>query len=451
MLVDKLCLDYDFYNTALHNYTDGNINLWVLKKIYSYSLQKEPFINVDSDAFIFKKLSTKLLSASLIAQNVEFGHHYYIKSLREIQTFPYIPEFLMNSQIENLSAVNAGIIGGNNTSYFKDFLVFVEKFIYNNSTYLNNIDLHSFNIFLEQMMFKQYADHLKIPVDTVLWRQIGPLDDYNVNNYVNLPHNVEYAHVMNYKSNPSICEQIVQRLWLEAPHLYERVEAVCRQIEATHHSVNTPAAPAYQPFYRVQALLEALGLPVSNQPFDQQIAALPDTPTKAVLTDLLQYETSRQEAMQSLPPPAQRWHNWQTYSRQVNDLLAEPEAVWQQAHIGLHPATVRIESEWDWAEVNEFAGQTAARNGADNLTAEPAYYEVVLLYYPHQDLLREQLLDALNMLLFDALSEPLPIEAVVETLVEQVYQPQTDIVQLSALVYSRIRHFLYHGALQIVS
>src|SRR6266511_4158572 len=71
LLIQDLELPYsDFYETH-ENFALPNINLWALPKIYTYSLQNEPFLHIDGDVFLFKKLPESLLNSELIAQNKE--------------------------------------------------------------------------------------------------------------------------------------------------------------------------------------------------------------------------------------------------------------------------------------------------------------------------------------------------------------------------------------------
>jgi hypothetical protein len=53
ILIDQLQLPYTSVSLAQENFQPANDKIWVLRKIYSYSLQNEPFLHVDGDAFLF--------------------------------------------------------------------------------------------------------------------------------------------------------------------------------------------------------------------------------------------------------------------------------------------------------------------------------------------------------------------------------------------------------------
>ncbi|GAB2565845.1 hypothetical protein [Spirosoma areae] len=97
--------------------------------------------------------------------------------------------------------------------------------------------------------------------------------------------------------------------------------------------------------------------------------------------------------------------------------------------------------------------QQAGRDLDHNLQTEPSYYETLLYIYPHQGLVREHLLDALNMLILDALEQSASIASVINAVCDQVlaYQSQMNNEELANTVMSRIRHFLYHGVLAVVA
>ncbi|SOD83040.1 DUF6734 family protein [Spirosoma fluviale] len=456
LAIGKLQLPYTHVSTDLETIKQDNY-FWVSNKLYTYSIQNEPFIHLDTDAYLFKQLHSKLLTAPLVAQNFEYDHTYYTQSFQEvIANCTYLPDFIRTDELGRLTAVNAGLIGGTNVSFFKEFETFTKEFFQKNETGLRKCTYENINIFVEQFLFKKFADYKNIPIDYVSSIEFGPAPDYQMANFTQLPTNCPYIHVMNYKRNSTVCEQLAQRLWLESPELYERVLTVCRELEATHHPISQPVQQQIpSPFYRTAYLLESVQLPNPIGPsvaaLSTHIQALPENEVKSVLEDVYQFEYGRQRFIDALPGSATLTQHWQTYSRQTNTLLALPAEVYHQQSIRLGRYCQRIESDWNWAETNEFAQQTADRDLAHNLHLEPSYHEVVLYIYLHQGIVREQLLDALNMLILDTLEAPASITSVIDGVCDQVaaYQSEVDRAELVDTILSRIRHFLYHGVLEV--
>ncbi|MBD2705004.1 hypothetical protein IC229_30525 [Spirosoma sp. BT702] len=457
-LASRLQLPYSSIKTNLEAVKHESY-LWVSNKLYTYSIQNEPFIHLDTDAYLFNQVDRRLLTASLTAQNFEYDHDNYIQAYQDILThFKYVPDWICKDAYGRLTAINAGFIGGNDASFFQEFTTVVADFLERNQAELGKCQYDYLNVFVEQLLFKKYADFKNIPIEYISPIEFGPPCDYKMAEFTQLPVHCNYVHITNYKRNPTVCEQMAQRLWLESPKLYERVLTVCRQLEASHHAISQPAAlqPVPSPFYRTEHLLNSLqAFSLFNKSAEELeifIDALPEGQLKVVVTDVFQYECRRQDFSRTLPEPAIFKSHWQHYSQQTNTFLGLPLEVFSRKSIRQSAYCFRIESEWNWAEANEFAGQTADRNLIDNLQTEPAYYETLLYVYPHAGIIREHLLDAINILILDALETTRSIDSVVDGICDQVtdHQSQVDHQQLRDTIINRIRHFLYHGVLEVV-
>ena len=87
---------------------------WAFPKMYVYSLQKEPFIHLDNDAYLWDKLSEGISTYDFISQNLESvhdkGHKYYKDAIRV-----YADHILHIDDIKDTQqfayAMNAGIFG----------------------------------------------------------------------------------------------------------------------------------------------------------------------------------------------------------------------------------------------------------------------------------------------------------------------------------------------------
>ena len=455
LAIDKLQLPYTHINTDLETVKKDSY-LWVSNKLYTYSIQQEPFVHLDTDAYFFNHIDPKLLTAPLVAQNFEYDHDNYVQAYQDVLAHcPYVPDCVKKDDNGRLTAVNAGLIGGTNVAFFREFTAFVTDFLHQNEAALAKCTYEYLNVFVEQFLFKKYAEFKNVPITYVTPVEFGPPCDYKMAEFTQLPVPCHYIHITNYKRNPTVCEQVAQRLWLESPELYERVLTVCRELEATQHPVSLPDAPVASPFYRTQYVLSVVqpsAIPATEPDvLLTQLNTLSDEAVRPVLLDAFQYEEQRQALIGALPGAATLMQDWQRWSATTNALLSLPVETYSQQIIQRSAYFQRIESEWNWAEVNEFAGQDASRDFAQNVQAPPAYYETILYVYMNVGVVREQLLDALNMLLIDALEEPATIASVIESVSEQVlpYQPTLDKVGLAQTILGRIRHFLYHGVLVV--
>jgi hypothetical protein len=75
MLIEGLGLEFDTVSTELNALRNHDPKWWALGKLYTYRLQTEPFIHIDSDVF-FWKLFPVNSEATLWAQNPEVASCY---------------------------------------------------------------------------------------------------------------------------------------------------------------------------------------------------------------------------------------------------------------------------------------------------------------------------------------------------------------------------------------
>jgi hypothetical protein len=66
LLIDNLELPYTNVRVELDCLNNYPNILWTLPKIYTYSIQDEPFIHIDGDVFIWEKFHEKIESANYV-------------------------------------------------------------------------------------------------------------------------------------------------------------------------------------------------------------------------------------------------------------------------------------------------------------------------------------------------------------------------------------------------
>jgi hypothetical protein len=463
LLLGSLQLPYQSVNTSLEDFTSpyDAKRLWVLKKLFAYALPNEPFIHLDGDAYLFMPLSENLLNASLVAQNVEDNHPYYISGIAQIEEhFAYIPDYLLADLDGKYSSVNAGLIGGRDFDFHKRVYREVNLFLEKNESNLLKIESFALNVIIEQMFFKKLADSEEIPIDYILGHKVGYPCNYQLDRFWDLPNSCDYLHIMNYKQNHTICEQMAQRLYIESPELYEMVVKVANQLEATKVSmfVENKENVIQSIFYRSQIISQALGLSfpsetVENNTLNEWIENLPENPQKTILQDVFRYESEKQEFLQNLPALDEYVQYRKQQSLEVNEVLSksEEEILASSVTFGEHVAL--IESEWKWAEKNEFTGQDDAVDYTLNLAQEPSYFQVVLFCYPVSMLVKEQLSETLTILIIDSLQDVddnrLTINEMLENVSQEIYSLNQSIglEELRANTLTKIRYLLYQGIL----
>ena len=125
LLLDTLQLPFNSLILVHDQLTLPHPDLWALPKIYTYSLQEKPFLHVDGDVFLFEPLDSGLLDSDLVAQNKEVAtEHYYFPAQKALMChFSFFPP-CVKKDFESgkpIHACNAGILGGNNISFYRDY------------------------------------------------------------------------------------------------------------------------------------------------------------------------------------------------------------------------------------------------------------------------------------------------------------------------------------------
>ena len=120
LFIDKMQLPYSSVKVVLNDLDGYNTDLWALGKIYTYSIQDEPFLHIDNDFFIWDAFKTNILNANLVGQHLEIGYKHNELFFDDILTnLSYIPEVMLQRNIidKGVLEVDAGILGGRNISF----------------------------------------------------------------------------------------------------------------------------------------------------------------------------------------------------------------------------------------------------------------------------------------------------------------------------------------------
>lgn len=463
ILIDQLGLPYNNYSIE-HEYSKPIIqNLWVLRKIHAYSIQTEPFIHVDGDTYLFKPFDDNLINSPLIAQNLEFDHPYYVKGYDEIKKYcHYIPSYLNQKLDGKISAVNAGILGGNEFLFFQLFKKEVDNFLNKNENVIINLDSFCFNISLEQLFFKKLADYKGLNIAYQMNEEIGYPFNYQLDRFWDLPNDCNYIHLMNYKQNPTLCEFLSQRLFVENPDLHEKAILLSRKLD-NNSMISTfvinEIDDSRAPFYRLNEMLQTLGvteffkLPkIDFFELENFINGIKDTNEKEVLNDLFQFELQRFEFINSLPNLIELSKFKKEHSRLVNLNLKNAAIDLLKVKIGMHCQL--IESKWSWAEKNEFQYQRENVNYSGNLKLDSSYFLCLVFVSSVSMQIKEQIVDPLIAIILGTIKESKNLYVEIGELVENVVldldglNSTIELSDLKKAIISKIRYLLYQGVLE---
>jgi len=228
LLIDILELPYDEVHESMSGWEPPHPKLWALSKIHTYAQQKTPFLHIDGDVFLFGKFPECILHGSVVAQNVEEFTDYYYSFMKPInRKFTYQPECLVEDfrKMENLHALNAGVLGGCDIDFFQRYCAEAFKYVEANLSNLSEMDADRFNVFFEQHLCYRMAEEENIKVEYLLPQT------YHDNSYLGLDMfheilsgRIKYFHLLgNYKADEFTCQQMAKTLHALYPQYYHRI------------------------------------------------------------------------------------------------------------------------------------------------------------------------------------------------------------------------------------
>jgi hypothetical protein len=450
----NMCLERDRLATSTVHFFD---KYWSLYKLYTYSLQEQPFIHFDNDVYFFKRLDDSWKTAALVAQNQETGLPYYNICLEEIQRhFTQIPTYL-NIEPQSVMAINAGIAGGTKFDFFKQLYLQVIGLLIDNEVHLNKLTEGYANIFIEQCMMKNYANSLGLQFQYALPNTIGPSKEYRANKFHLLPDRADYIHVMNYKSNPTVCESIARMLYYTNRHLYNHCIQVSQSIRGSRQPVHrikhkesiNNASASLKYFFRrtaqIYALIRGHSLRFSSvETLSEDIYLAEKSITHEsfeVLLDVFVFELDRYQFFTDINSDYLP-NMYQSFSESQIVIL---ENNWENCYIISTEITKFIESRWNWVEANEFS-ELSANHYLKNVNISPGYFTTLLYYYPEQHISREHLLGPCDSLIVRLAKDIVLVKELVSSVSRHMLGQEKRLCS-RAYIEERIRFFIFQGVL----
>lgn len=222
-----LSLETEFINSLLPS-------MWAYSKIHTYSLQEKPFLHIDGDIFIWKAFDENLMQSDLIAQNVENNLPVYKSCIAVIEKqASFIPSWLHLSDSEN-KAYNAGIIGGMNIPFFKEYTRLAFEFYEENKSQfaLLTNDNNHIHIIPEQYLYYALSKTLNIDVALQNNKTIDLLEN-TFAEFVQIekvPHIESYIHLLSdFKKTATNANFVSFVLKKEYPEYWQKIISIYKE------------------------------------------------------------------------------------------------------------------------------------------------------------------------------------------------------------------------------
>jgi len=232
LLIDQLQLPYKKVSTELDTLNNYPKQLWAVGKLHTYGIQKEPFIHVDNDIYIWEKFSNDIESARLISQHVDDDERDYEFALNHLKEHNInLPPLLLDDlrAYQRFNSSNAGIIGGNDLDFFKEYVKESFDFI---DTYSGRIPKtvkgSLFAMIYEQYLFSAMARKKNIKI-----RHFFEGDEkksMDLVNFMNKYKKKKYVHLYSFSKNfPEYCRELEHQLLLEYPEYHARIISLLKK------------------------------------------------------------------------------------------------------------------------------------------------------------------------------------------------------------------------------
>ncbi len=229
ILIDKLKLPYTKVHVELDGLNHYPEQLWAIGKLYAYRLQDKPFLHVDGDVYCWNRFGRELEMADLAGQNIETDENYYHQSMQYLKDndFQILDEFKADFSLrKEFGATNAGIIGGNNLDFFKEYVDRAFYFIDQNLDKVNKGTIGTyFAIIYEQYLFSVMARKKGIKIKHFIKKNeqeiMRPAD------FMNRFFSKKFVHLIaQAKSVMECCRELELHLLCDYPEWHGRISSM---------------------------------------------------------------------------------------------------------------------------------------------------------------------------------------------------------------------------------
>ena len=237
LLIDAVGLEFENVSTALDALEASSPDWWVLGKLHTYRLQTQPFVHLDNDVFLWRRLPTRLEQAQVLAQNPEdffLGSSFYMpekfdQALNE--RGGWTPEEWKWYGLigPRRRAVCCGIFGGNNLEFIQHYAntaIALAEHPLNQSAWACLPDKRNDNILFEQYLLSACLNyHSHNPASRFHDIDIRYLfSSWDEAFQAEVAAQLGYTHMIGAaKRNLQLAERLERRVERDYPEAYERV------------------------------------------------------------------------------------------------------------------------------------------------------------------------------------------------------------------------------------
>ncbi|WP_213803543.1 DUF6734 family protein [Granulicella sp. dw_53] len=245
LLVDQLGLSFTEVSTELDRLQHVDIGWWALGKLVAYNLQDRPFLHIDSDVFLWKRLPQHLEVAPVVAQSPEHFHTIHdafgpreieqVFSANDLQ-LPTEWEWMRSRDPERFREENCGILGGCDIPflrYYSGLAIDLATNPAHRPTWNLFAEKECFTMLIEQFSLAACIDfhrfHPTSPFRGVGIQYLFPTFEDSLDS--NQAARVGFTHLLGgSKSHSGVGQRIEARMRRDDPAYFQRCESLLQRM-----------------------------------------------------------------------------------------------------------------------------------------------------------------------------------------------------------------------------
>ena len=237
ILIDGLGLKFGRISTGLDVLADHDPGLWMMGKLCAYRAQREPFVHIDTDVFLWNRLPDEVEQAPVFAQNPEHfsigASHYKPERMQRLMTTDtagWIPaewEWALSFGRQQRGEC-CGIAGGTHTEfirYYADTAMQVIEDPRNRAGWSSVSDKGEYNTLIEQYHLAACVDYHRQRPDSP-YREVDIrylFESFTTAFDANIAAKVGFTHLLaGAKQNRTVTDRLERRVARDFPDFYER-------------------------------------------------------------------------------------------------------------------------------------------------------------------------------------------------------------------------------------
>jgi hypothetical protein len=453
LLIDILKLPYHKVDVRLEG-RHRNLSTLThgLAKVFSWSLQDDPFLFVDESVYIWNRIPEPALDGDLFVFNAERNNDDVLKGLTTFESiFSNVPLDILNRS-QSKTSYSTRIVGGCANEIFKNYWNYLGE-LCKDIAVEENFNLAELDPIFQAYLLKHYCDSKTTGVKNLLGFTLddGQFTPFTVFESVHPAVQLSYIpdgmkSDLNTQASLSL---MVQSLY---PEVFDRIAAHFNCTDAMSKVLDHPDEMQF--FDRTLHAIDLLPIAFNARAgsahdnliaLEDFIARIPESNKKKLIMDAFDFEKARFEFMSGISRSLwmendrRRLEDYRkifiTKDMDVNSVLFE-----FQKNIHL------VESEWRWG-IYTIIDELYLLRVIYNFPLSEGYFQTLFLYDQELNRITEYDLEQFSMVMLESFRRPTSFNDAFSTMSKYFEQGEEELEVLRPFALLRLKELFFIGAL----